>query len=133
MRPLGEVGPAIRTGAGARTLRYVLALAVAGCSTIKSDILRLEPAPRPETSPAEVLVLAAEPAEPYTVIALITVREDPFFFRRSVEALRDRLRREAARLGGHAVLLDAASLWTENESRRLGAKVIVFEEAARPR
>jgi hypothetical protein len=110
----------------ARTIRYALALAVVGC--VSSDILRLETAPRPETSPGEVRLLAEEPTEPYTVIALITVsRSSPYFH--SVGSLRDRLRREAARLGGQAVLFDAASLSRTDGATRLSAKVIVFERA----
>jgi hypothetical protein len=103
-------------------------LGTAGC--ISSDILRLDTRIRPTTDPAEIRVLAAEPAVPYAVIAVIAVstRTDPLAGGKSVEALRNRLRREAAKLGGHAVLLDAGSLARTEEQRRLSAKVIVFDQ-----
>ncbi len=100
----------------------VALLLVAGCIT--ADVLRLDPVVRPQTDPATIRVLATEPAVPYTVIALVSASSDS----RGVEALRERLVKEAAKLGGDAILLDAESLARTDYRRLLSAKVIVFEQ-----
>ena len=94
---------------------------------IKVDVLRLDGDVRPASGEQSIRVLATEPTEPYAVIALVSVSSSD----RGVDALRHRLIREAARLGGHAVLLDAQSLTRTDESRLLTAKVIVFERSSR--
>jgi hypothetical protein len=100
-----------------------LVLAVA---CVNSDVLRLEESVRPATDPGGIRLIAQEPTEPYSVIALLSVSSPD----RGVEALRERLIREAARLGGDAVLLDSESLARTGEKRRISAKVIVFEKDA---
>ena len=99
----------------------VLLLALVAACGVGADVLRLDDVPRPQTVPDSVKLLAKEPSEPYTVIALISVTSAD----RGVDALRQRLLAEAARLGGHAVLFDSESL-ARGEDHRLSAKVIVF-------
>jgi hypothetical protein len=118
-----------------RIVRLATVLGTIGCTN--ADVFRLDPMLRPQTHPDSVRLIAQEPQLPYTVIALVSVRSDGFLF---VEGdARKRLLKEAARLGGDAVLLDAGSLTrvsTGGESGgsqvQLMGKVIVFDrEAAR--
>jgi hypothetical protein len=106
-----------------------------GCT--RADVLRLDQTLRPRTHPDSVRLIAQEPQQPYTVIALLSVRVDPFLG--SQDDGRKRLLKEAARLGGDAVLLGAGSLTRVGTGGEYGGsqllltgKVIVFDrEAAR--
>jgi hypothetical protein len=89
---------------------------------VHAEVLRLEEAVRPATDPVGIRLIAKEPTEPYSVIALVSVAGG-----RSVEELRERLIREAALLGGEAILLDSESLVSTDDRRRISAKVIAFE------
>ena len=80
-------------------------------------------------------LLAQEPAQPYTVIAIVSVSSGY----RGLDAIRNRLLKEAARLGGEAVLLETASLTTvptgggehAGTGPQLSGKVIVFNREPR--
>jgi hypothetical protein len=109
--------------AAGRTVAVVGLVLAAACG-VKADVLRLEDTLRPPTDPVGVRLIAKEPAEPYAVIALLSVSSGE----RGVEALRERLIREAALLGGDAVLLDSESLARTDKRQRISAKVIVFEK-----
>jgi hypothetical protein len=119
-----------------RVVPLALLFGTIGCTT-RADVLRLDPMPRPQTHPDSIRLLAQEPQQPYTVIALLSVRVDPFLG--SQDDGRKRLLKEAARLGGDAVLLGAGSLTRVGTGGEYGGsqllltgKVIVFDrEAAR--
>ncbi len=95
-----------------------------------ADVLRLDTTLRPRTHPDSVRLIAQEPQQPYTVIALVSARAELIFGR-----ARDRLIKEAARLGGDAVLLDTGSLTRvggdNSERQQLTGKVIVFNREPR--
>jgi len=117
-----------------RVVPLAVILGTIGCTS--ADVLRLDQTLRPQTSPDSVRLIAQEPQQPYTVIALVSVRPDPVFG--SQDDARKRLLKEAARLGGDAVLLGAGSLTrvgTGGESGGsqllLTGKVIVFDREAR--
>ena len=108
-----------------RVIPLGLVLGITGCTS--ADILRLDPTPRPQTSPESIQLLGREPQRPYTVIAIVSARReihgDP----------RVRLIREAAHLGGHAVLFDISSMTRvggdESERLQLTGKVIVYTDS----
>ncbi len=110
-----------------RAISWAVSAALLMAACVKTDVLRLDAGLRPATEPRAVQVLATVPNEPYVVIALVSVSSAD----RGVDALRQRLIREAARLGGHAVLFDAQSLARTDDRRLLSAKVIVFERTTR--
>ena len=119
-----------------RVVPFAVVLGAVGCTS--ADVLRLDQTLRPQTPPDSVRLIAQEPQQPYTVIALVSVRVDPVLG--SQEDGRKRLMKEAARLGGDAVLFDAGSLTRVGTGGEYGGsqlilagKVIVFNrEAARP-
>jgi hypothetical protein len=106
------------------------ALIILACTS--ADILRLDKTPRPRTNPESIRLIAQEPTQPYTVIAIVSARQDVGGDPRA------RLIKEAARLGGQAVLLDAASVTRVGTGGEYGSsvlqlsgKVIVFADTAR--
>ncbi len=106
-----------------------------GCAT-HADVLRLDSMLRAQTHPDSVRLIAQEPPQPYTVIALVSVRSDPVLG--SQDGARRRLLKEAARLGGDAVLLGAGSLTRVGTGGEYGGsellltgKVIVYTDSAR--
>jgi hypothetical protein len=118
-----------------RVVPLAFVLATIGCST-SADVLRLDSTLRPQTRPDSVQVIAQEPQQRYTVIALVSVRSDPVLG--SQDGARRRLVKEAARLGGDAVLLGAGSLTRVGTGGEYGGsqlllsgKVIVFDREAR--
>ena len=95
-----------------------------GCARV--DVFEVSPRLRPATHPDSVRFLAQEPTQPYTVIALVTVMA-------TQRIARKYLLKEAARLGGDAILLGAGSLTRVNTGGeiagtqlQLSGKVIVF-------
>jgi hypothetical protein len=115
-----------------RAVPLAAALVVAGC--YPTNVLTLDTIPRPATQPDSVRLLGQEPTQPYTVVAMISVGGP----NGGVEGLRRRLMKEAARLGGEAVLLDSASLTqvgvggeSGGAALQLTGKVIVFNREAR--
>lgn len=116
-----------------RVVPLAVVLVATGC--VHADILRLDPAPRPQTQPAWVRVLAQEPGQPYDVLAIITVRGGMS----GVQGLRERLVKEAALLGADAVLLSSGSLTRVGTGGEYGGttlllsgKVIAFNREAPP-
>jgi hypothetical protein len=121
-----------------RLIPLAAVLAVVGCKS-GGDVLRLDTTPRPETHPDSVRLIAEEPRQPYTVIALVAVtRGDGFLFIGRKPA-RTRLLEAAARLGGDAVLLGTGSLTRvttgggeySGSTLQLSGKVIVFSREPR--
>ncbi len=99
-----------------------------GFACTSADILRLDPTPRPATIPSSIQLIGQEPKRPYTVIAIVSARGDMIGGN-----ARSRLIKEAARLGGHAVLFDTSSLTRvggdDTERPQLTGKVIVFTDS----
>ncbi len=117
-----------------RIVPLAVVLGTIGCTS--ADVLRLDQTLRPRTHPDSVRLIAQEPQQPYTVIALISVRPVSVFG--SQEDARKRLLKEAARLGGDAVLLGGGSLTRVGTGGEYGGsellltgKVIVFDREAR--
>jgi hypothetical protein len=75
-------------------------------------------------------LIGQEPKRPYTVIAIVSARRELLF-----GEARTRLIKEAARLGGQAILFDTSSLTRiggdESERQQLTGKVIVFTDSTR--
>jgi len=110
----------------------VAALAALACTT-SADILRLDPMPRPQTNPDSIQLIGQEPKRPYVVIAIVSARSGFMSVGTESDPIRARLIKEAARLGGHAVLFDTSSLTRvggdDTERQQLTGKVIVFTDS----
>ena len=118
-----------------RVVLPAVIVGIIGCAT-HADVLRLDSMLRAQTHPDSVRLIAQEPQQPYTVIALVSVRSDPVLG--SQDGARRRLLKEAARLGGDAVLLGAGSLTRVGTGGEYGGsellltgKVIVYTDSAR--
>jgi|SRR5437660_2059269 len=110
-------------------------------SCAKADVLVLEPTPRAARLPDSVTVLLEEPSKPYQAIALIEVSDQSWGL--SLESLARKMRSEAGKLGGDAVIIGSRS--TESgtvfvpignawygaamKEKKLVGKVIVFTAA----
>jgi hypothetical protein len=105
----------------------VLVVAAAACSLYHTHTLRFDQAVRPVTVPDSVRVLGQEPGQPYRVVALISVTTD---YGLAYGPLARRLAQEAAKLGGHAVLLGPESVSSNRTQTTLTAKVLVYDEPA---
>jgi len=109
-----------------RVLSLSALLGALACATT-ADILLLDSSLRHETSPQSIRLIAQEPARPFAVVAIVSARGD-------IATARQRLIKEAARLGGHAVLLDNGSLTRigdrESTEQQITGKVIVFTDSA---
>lgn len=118
-------------------MRHVLGISLCllavGC--VKADVHRLDQVVRPVRSPDSVAVLAAQPDQAYTVIAVVESRTEAVF--KGFDDLRQRMVAEAAQLGGHALILGpeakksnmiitgpALIFW---DQKRLSGEVIVFD------
>jgi len=117
-----------------RVVPLALVVGTIGCMHV--DVLRLDQTLRPQTPPDSVRLIAQEPQRPYTVIALLSVMPDGSGFG-SQDGARKRLLKEAARLGGDAVLVGAGSLTRVGTGGEYGGttvllsgKVIVFNREA---
>ena len=111
-----------------RVVPLAVLLAASACHAYHTNTLRLEPTVRSPTPVESVRVLGQEPQQPFTVIAFVSVSPD-WAIRAGNERLARRLAREAAKLGGDAVLLGTDSF---THAGVLTGKVIVFDrEAAR--
>lgn len=108
-----------------------------------ADVLVLDPTPRPVRAPDSVTVLLEEPAQTYQAIALIEVSDQSWGL--SLESLAKKMRTEAAKLGGDAVIIGSQStesgavivpignMWYAGatEEKKLVGKVIVFADPKR--
>jgi hypothetical protein len=109
----------------------------------KADVLVLDPIPRPATLADSVVVFLAEPAQSYVAIALLEVTDQSWGL--SLESLARKMRTEAAKVGGHAVIIGRQStesgtvivpignMWYAGamEEKKLVGKVIVFTAPTR--
>ena len=90
------------------------------------DILLLDHSVRPETTPQSIRLIGQEPARPYLVVAIISTKGE-------VDAARRELIKQAARLGGHALLFDSSSLTRAGGDQGtepvLTGKVIVYTDS----
>ena len=82
-----------------------ICLLTAACAS--AEVMRLDSVAREPSDPESVHLLLEEPDSPYVAIALIEVSDDGWGL--DLEGLRDRLTREAAELGGEAVILSMRS------------------------
>ncbi|PYP58462.1 MAG: hypothetical protein DMD40_05155 [Gemmatimonadetes bacterium] len=110
-----------------RVLSLSALLGALACAR-NSEILVLDPSLRPQTTPQSIRLIAQEPARPYLVVAIVSTRG-------AVDRARQRLIKEAARLGGHAVLFDSSSLTRiggdEGQEPQLTGKIIIYTDSAR--
>jgi len=102
-------------------------LGALACITTTADVLPIDTSLRPRTAPQSIRLLAQEPARPFAVVAIVSAQGD-------IVSARQRLIKEAARLGGHAILLDTNSLTrigsSDSERQQLTGKVIVYTDSA---
>jgi hypothetical protein len=77
-------------------------LSIVGCSTT-SDVMRLDKTVRAPTPLSDVAVLVEEPSHPYSVIAMVEVSDQGWDL--SLEELKQSMLKEAAALGGDAVIV----------------------------
>ena len=85
-----------------RLALLVLVLATVGCTTT-SDVKRLDNTARAPTLQSDVAVLVEEPSRPYSVIAKVEVSDQGWGL--SFEDLKQKMQREAAAIGGDAVII----------------------------
>ncbi len=85
-----------------RLALLVLVLATVGC-TATSDVKRLDNTARASTLQSDVVVLVEEPSRPYSVIAMVEVSDQGWGL--GLDALKKTMLREAAALGGDAVII----------------------------
>jgi len=113
-----------------RVLPFAVVLGALACTS--AGILRLDPTPRPRTDPHAIQLLGQEPQRPYTVIAIVSARTEVaggvMGTGDRVGPARKRLLKEAARLGGDAVLLDISSM--SHVGGGITGKVIAFTDSA---
>ena len=117
-----------------KQLTVIAAALLIGCA--KADVLMLDPLPRTATQPDSVAVLLEEPKQPYRPIALIEVSDQSWGL--SLESLAKKMRTEAAKRGGDAVIIGRQTtaggavivpigkMWYAGEEKKLVGKVIVF-------
>jgi hypothetical protein len=107
-----------------RVLPLVAVLGILACA--RPDILMLDHSVRPETTPQSIQLIGQEPARPYLVVAIISTKGD-------VDRARRDLMKQAAKLGGHAILFDTSSLTRAGGDQGtepvLTGKVIVFTDS----
>ena len=84
----------------------MLVLAIVGCTTT-SDVMRLDETARAPTPLSDVAVLVEDPSRPYSVIAMVEVSDQGWNL--SLEELKQSMLKEAAALGGDAVIVGVSS------------------------
>jgi hypothetical protein len=80
----------------------LFALATVGCTTT-SDVKLLDSTARAPTLQSDIAVLVEETSRPYTAIAMVEVSDQGWGF--GLEELKQKILKEAAALGGDAVIL----------------------------
>jgi hypothetical protein len=104
----------------------LLAALLGGLACAGPTILMLDGSVRPRTSPQSIRLIAQEPTRPYVVVAIVSTVGD-------VESARHELIKQAARLGGHAILFDTSSITRsggdQSSSPVLTGKVIVYTDS----
>jgi hypothetical protein len=115
------------------------ALATVGCTTT-SDVRHLDSTPRAPTLHSDVAVLVEEPSRPYTAIAMVEASDQGWGL--GLEELKQKILKEAAALGGDAVILGTeaslsgtdfvpigdTSFGVDDVEKKLIGKVIVYTE-----
>jgi hypothetical protein len=81
-------------------------LVLVGC-TATSDVMRLDDTAREPVKESDVAVLVEEPARAYSVIAMVEVSDQGWDL--SLEELKQSMVKEAAALGGDAVIVGMGS------------------------
>ena len=114
-------------------LRVFICILAVGC--IRTNVQRVDHAPRPARSPDSVTVLLEQPQQPYTVIAVIESNAETVFD--SFDDLRHAMIAEAAKLGGEALVLGPESTDSEfiftgtamikSDRKSLTGEVVVFD------
>ena len=82
-------------------LAPLLILLVTACAS--AQVMRVDSVQRPATKPDSVRVFLEEPDQPYSSIALIEISDQGWGL--SLDALRTKAAKEAAKLGGEGVIL----------------------------
>lgn len=93
-----------------RTCALAAAVVAIGCSTAGTSIPIGEAAAYPRTDPTKVALLLEPPARPHSIIALVegvAATDDYFTETRTQAAALKAMKKEAARLGAHAIVLTA--------------------------
>jgi hypothetical protein len=112
-----------------RVLPLAVVLGALACTS--AGVLRLDPMPRPRTNPDSIQLLGQEPQRPYIVIAIVSARTEVargvIGTGDRVGPARKRLLKEAARLGGDAVLVDISSV--NHAGGAITGKVIAFTQS----
>ena len=120
-----------------RAWSCVIALLLVGCAS--ANVMRLDSVVRTPLVPESVQLFLDEPSRPYTAIALIEVSDQGWGL--SLETLRNKLAKEAAKLGGQGVVIGRRTsqggayiqpvgmsfMVTNFEVSGLVGKVIVFQ------
>jgi hypothetical protein len=115
----------------------MLLLGTVGCTTT-SDVMRIDNTPRAPTPLSDVAVLVEEPSRPYSVIAVVVVSDQGWDL--SLEELKQSMLRQAAALGGEAVIVGMSTSQSgtvfvpignmyygvDQAEKRLIGKVIVY-------
>jgi hypothetical protein len=112
-----------------RVPAFAALLLVGACITTSADIMRLDSAPRPQTNPESIQLIAQEPRRPFTVIAIVSAHSSTG----SLARVRERVVKEAAHIGGHAVWFDGNSVTRTGKDEvsnmvQVSGKVIVFTD-----
>lgn len=114
-------------------------LSIVGCTTT-SDVMRLDNFVRTPTPLSDVAVLVEEPPQSYSVIAMVEVSDQGWDL--SLEELKQSMLKEAAALGGGAVIVGIITSQSgtafvpignmyygiDQVEKKLTGKVIVFTD-----
>ena len=106
-------------------------LVVTAACLYRTDMIRFEQTVRPETSPDSIRVLGQEPKQPFEVVAMVSVTPS-YLLTGGYDRVTWKLAQEAAKLGGHAVLIEPASLSQSKQTSTMSAKVLVFDNMVVP-
>ena len=121
-----------------RILPFAAVLAAVACAT-NADVLQLDPTPRPPTNPESMQLIGQEPKRPYVVIGIVSAQPGEIFaLGTDFDHVRNRLIKEAARLGGNAILFEGGSLTRVGVGGEYGGtmlqlsgKIIVYTDTTR--
>ena len=114
-----------------------LLITIVGCGAT-ADVMRLDDTSRAPTSVSRVAVLVSEPSRPYSAIAMVEVSDQGWGL--TLEELKQEMLKQAAALGGDAVIVGIGSSKSgaafvpignmyyaiDQTERKLTGKVIVY-------
>lgn len=98
----------------------LVVLAIVGCTTT-SDVMRLDETARAPTPLSDVVLLVEEPLRSYSVIAMVEASDQGWDL--SLEKLKRTILKEAAALGGEAVILGTSSSPSGTDFVPIGRKM----------